>query len=156
MLGLTKAKLNIQLFSTSGAGTIDGTLSDTPLNVTGTSNACIMYTPINQISQNSPDHRDMLHTFELSRRIAEGTIIGLGHVGSLLLYQKMHSDQQSQPASITESVCVPVGSSVDDHEENVPLIAVDGSMCEAIITKISYPFLSLPITQIATAVRSAQ
>ena len=134
MLGSTKAKLNIQLFSTSGAGTISGTISDTGLNITGNSDTCITYTPTNLISQNLPDHRDMLHTFELNRHITEGTIIGLGHLGSLLLYQKMYTAQQSQPASITSSVCVPIGSNVDDHEENVPLVAVDGGMCEAIIT----------------------
>ena len=101
---------------------------DTPTSV------CTKYQPTSlRFPPSLPNQRSGVRVLDIERSVivSANTLIGLGHTGGILLYEKKYPTKQSVPANITDAVCLPE----DDytHKENVPLIAVNAGMYSTII-----------------------
>ena len=157
MLGPGTVGLGIRLFVPEmledALGSRPSTVhDDTP---TSADNICTKYRPTSIRFQPSVSNQRSgvrVLDIESSAIVSANTLIGLGHTGGILLYEKKYPTKQSVPANITDAVCLPE----DDytHKENVPLIAVDAGMYSTIIA--IYLLLIFYLSFKSAAVKSAQ
>ena len=156
MLGAGTVGLGIRLFVPETLDDALGSRSSAVRDDTPTSadNICTKYRPTSIRFSPSPNQRSGVRVLDVESSVivSANTLIGLGHTGGILLYEKKYPTKQSVPANITDAVCLPE----DDytHKENVPLIAVDAGMYSTIIA--IYLLLIFYLSFKSAAVKCAQ